>query len=81
MKGSKVTLPAKRGAEGDSARSGKRLKEGVPLQPAHGSKQEEEEEGEGLGLAGLLGDQLSRLGGAQTITVLPLNTTRFIGTL
>lgn len=59
MKGNKVTLPAKRGAEGDAARSGKRLKEEVLSQPARGSKQEEEEEEEGPGLAGLLGDQLS----------------------
>ncbi|BDA40823.1 hypothetical protein COCOBI_01-4770 [Coccomyxa sp. Obi] len=54
VKGSKVTLPAKRGAEGNAAPSGKRLKEEVPSQPAQGSKQEEEEEGPGL--VGLLGD-------------------------
>ncbi len=72
VKGTRFTLPAKRGAESNAARSEKRLKEEVPSQPAQGSKQEEEEEEEGPALAGLLGDKLSHLGDALNMTVLPL---------
>ncbi|CAL8466882.1 g6418 [Coccomyxa elongata] len=56
VKGSRITMHAKRGAEDNAGRFEKRLKEEVPSQRAQGSKQEEEEEEEGPGLAGLLGD-------------------------